>query len=203
VDDTNHIWVWSGTEWVDIGALGAATTLDALSDVDVSLAATGMLLTKQIDGTWKGQNYVKPLNWLSDVDTRTIDADGNVVAADQTPAGNVLGTSGVGVWEPLSLAYIEAQIVGPLQAEIGDPHVVATHTDLVGWIDEIGDRVALLEGTGEPPAPDNHLFVDKYGGSFIRVMASAITTAPTTADVALATAPGPGPGSASHSSSSA
>jgi hypothetical protein len=166
--------------------------LDDLTDVDVHLSATGMMLTKQIDGSWKGQNFSgKPLNWLSDVDTRTIDADGNLVPADQTPAGHVLGTSGPGAWEPLPLAYIEEQIVGPLQAEIGDPHIVAAHTDLVGYIAEIEERLSAVEGTETPPVATDHLFVDKYGGSFIRVSAGTLTGS-TTVDLALATTPGPG-----------
>jgi hypothetical protein len=160
---------------------GGAAALDDLTDVDVSLSATGMMLTKQLDGSWRGQNLpARPLNWLSDV-----------LAPADTAAGNVLGTSGEGQWEPLPLAYIEEQIVGPLQAEIGPVAAVTAHTDLVGWLGELGDRVAALEGSAEPTAPALVLQVDNYGGGFIRVQASAVTTS-TTVTVALATTPGPG-----------
>jgi hypothetical protein len=168
---------WTRVTFADF--LGGGT-LDGLTDVDVHLSATGMMLTKQIDGTWKGQNLTaRPLNWLSDVQ-----------APADTPAGNVLGTSGEGVWEPLPLAYIEQEIVGPLQAQIGDAATVAAHTDLVGYIGEVADRVAAIEGSGEPPVAADHLFVDNYGGGFIRVMPGP--AAATTIDVALATTAGPG-----------
>jgi hypothetical protein len=174
------------------GPSGVAGALDDLSDVDVHLSATGMMLTKQLDGSWKGQNLpARPLNWLSDVDTRTIDADGNTVPADQTPAGHVLGTSGPGVWEPLNFEYMGEQLVGPLQEQIGDPSVVAAHTDLVGFISEVEQRVAAIEHTGEQAPPDLALEVDNYGGSFLRVQAGAVPTAQATASMALATTPGP------------
>jgi hypothetical protein len=80
--------------------------------------------------------------------------------------------------------------VATLQTEIGDPHAVATHTDLVGYIGEIDARVAAIEHTPEPPTASSTLFVDLYGGSFTRVMASSVT-APTNVSVALATTPGP------------
>jgi hypothetical protein len=121
----------------------------------------------------------------------TLDDLTDVLAPADTAAGNVLGTSGEGVWEPLPLAYIEEQIVGPLQAEIGPVAAVTAHTDLVGWLGELGDRVAALEGSAEPTAPALVLQVDNYGGGFIRIQASAVTTS-TTVTVALATTPGPG-----------
>jgi hypothetical protein len=176
--------------WTDIPLATGEMNLDSLTDVDVSLAATGMMLTKQIDGTWKGANFSRPLNWLSDVATGTIDADGNPVPADQTPAGHILGTSAPGFWEPLSLAYVEEQIVTPLQQQIGDPATVAAHTDLVGYIGEVADRVGAIEGSGEPPVADTHLFVDNYGGGFIRNMPGPTATA--VIDIALATTAGPG-----------
>jgi hypothetical protein len=122
----------------------------------------------------------RPLRWLSDVE-----------APADTPAGNVLGTSGEGVWEPLPLAYLEEQIVAPLQAQIGDPHIVATHTDLVGFISEVDGRLSAVEGSGEPVVATATLYVDKYSGSYTRVMADSITATDVKVTVALATTPGP------------
>jgi hypothetical protein len=154
--------------------------LDDLTDVDVHLSATGMHLVKQLDGLWKGQNMRLALDQLTDV-----------MAPADTAANNLLGTSGVGVWEPIPYEHIKQEIVGPLQAEIGNAATVATHTDLVGWLGEVGDRVSALEGSGEPPVADSHLFVDNYSNGFIRVSAGSIAGS-TTVDLALATAPGPG-----------
>jgi hypothetical protein len=78
-----------------------------------------------------------------------------------------------------------------LRAEIGDPHIVAAHTDLVGYIGEIDERLLLLEGSGEPPTATSHLFVDNYSNGLIRVSAGSIS-ASITVDLALATTPGPG-----------
>jgi hypothetical protein len=165
-------------------------TLDNLGDVDVATAPTGAMLQKQPGGTWQGVPFTRPLNWLTDVSTGTIDADGNPVAADQTPPGYVLGTSAAGFWEPLSLAYIEEQIVTPLQQQIGDPGAVAAHTDLVGFIGEIDQRLAAIEVTDAIEA-DRHLFVDKYSGSFTRVMVVPPDGPwPAKVDFALATVPG-------------
>jgi hypothetical protein len=157
------------------------TSLDDLSDVTIlPNAAVGSSLIKQASGQWSAASPRLNLNALTDV-----------IAPTDTPAQHVLGTSGVGQWEPLPLAYIEEQIVTPLQRQIGDPHVVATHTDLVGYIGELDGRLSLVEGSGEPVVALEHLFVDKYGGSFLRVMAGAVTGS-TTVDLALATVAGPG-----------
>jgi hypothetical protein len=156
-----------------------AGSLDDLADVDLTNAEPGQMLQRQPDGTWLPVSFERPLRWLTDVE-----------APADTPAGSVLGTSGEGVWEPLSLAYIEEQIVAPLQAEIGDPHVVSAHTDLVGYIGELDGRLSAVEGSGEPVAPALTLYVDKYSGSYTRIMAVGVTTADVKVAVELATTPG-------------
>jgi hypothetical protein len=126
-----------------------ATTLDGLDDVDVHLAATGMSLIKQIDGTWKGQNIRVALNQLTDV-----------TAPAATPPNSLLGTVGEGAtpgaaeWEPLHLDYIQSVVLGPLPSTVAD----------------LGQRVTELEHTGEIVPPDLNLTVDLYGGSFIRII---------------------------------
>lgn len=186
VQEDGQLHVWDGTAWQVLHA----GQLSELNDVDVLDATPGMLLQKQPGGTWQGTAFERPLNWLSDVSTGTIDADGNPVAPSLTPPRHVLGTSAEGFWEPLSLDYIEAQIVEPLQEQIGDPHVVAAHTDLVGFISEIDDRLAAIEVT-PAVAAERHLFVDKYSTSFIRVMVVPPDGPwPALVDFALATVPG-------------
>jgi hypothetical protein len=124
------------------------------------------------------------------VSTGTVDEDGNAVPPSLTPPGYVLGTSTEGFWEPLSLAYIEEQIVTPLQQEIGDPRAVAAHTDLVGFISEVDQRLSLIEVT-EAVAAERRLFVDKYSTNFIRVMVVPPTGPwPAKVDFALAETPG-------------
>jgi hypothetical protein len=162
------------------GPSGVAGALDDLSDVDVSTAVPGMLLSKNTEGDWVGSPLpARPLNWLTDV-----------AAPADTPAGNVLGTSGEGVWEPLSLAYIEEQIVTPLQQQIGDPRAVSVHTDLVGYISELDARVGAVEATTVEIAADLHLFVDKYDPNYICVRADALPAGSQDIDLALATTPG-------------
>jgi hypothetical protein len=168
-----HITIGGGT--VPSAPLG----LDDLTDVDLTGAVPGQMLQRMPDGTWVPVAFERPLRWLTDVE-----------APADTPAGSVLGTSGEGVWEPLSLAYIEEQIVAPLQAEIGDPHVVSAHTDLVGYIGELDGRLSAVEGSGEPVTPTSTLYVDKYSGTYTRVMAVGVTTADVKVAVALATTPG-------------
>jgi hypothetical protein len=68
--------------------------------------------------------------------------------------------------------------------------VVAAHTDLVGFISEIDQRVSAIEVTPAVGA-ERHLFVDKYSGSFIRVMVVPPDGPwPALVDFALATVPG-------------
>jgi hypothetical protein len=114
-----------------------------------------------------------------------IDVDDSAWTA---PAGNVLGTTAAGQWGPVGTDTI----IGPLQAEIGDPHVVATHTDLVGYIGEIDERLTAIEHTQETVAAERHLSVDKYSGSFTRVAVVPPTGPwPAKVDFALATVAGP------------
>jgi hypothetical protein len=137
-------------------------TLDDLTDVDVSLSATGMMLTKQLDGSWKGANFTRPLNWLTDV-AAPADAEG------------VLGTTGPGQWEPLPMDHLQQQIVGPLPAQVA----------------ALDQRIAALEVTPEPAPVDHALTVDNYAGGFTRIVgAQVIGTDPVRITVALATTPG-------------
>jgi hypothetical protein len=136
--------------------------LDDLTDVDVSLAATGMMLTKQLDGNWKGANFTRPLNWLTDV----------VAPPD---AQGVLGTTAPGVWEPLPLDHLQQQIVGPLPGQVA----------------ALDQRIAALEVTPEPAPVDHALTVDNYSGGFTRIIgAQVIGTDPVRITVSLATTPG-------------
>jgi hypothetical protein len=115
------------------------TALDDLTDVDVSLSATGMSLIKQIDGTWKGAHVRQTLNQLTDV-----------TAPANTPPNSLLGTLGEGTtpgqaeWEPLHLDYVQQQVLGPLPSTVAD----------------LGQRVTELEHTGEIVPPDYALTVD-------------------------------------------
>jgi hypothetical protein len=157
--------------------------LDGLLDVTVPPnTPVGKVLGTTAVGEW---GPVDPQNGSSTLDSLT-----DVSAPSDTPADNLLGTKSVGQWEPVSVTSLKDQIVGPLQTEIGDPHVVAAHTNLVGYIGELESRVSSLEASAEPPVADVHLFVDNYGGGFIRVSAGSISTT-TNVDLALATTPGP------------
>jgi hypothetical protein len=98
--------------------------LNDLTDVDTHLSATGMLLTRQIDGTWKGQNFTRPLGWLSDVQ-----------APADTPAGMVLGTSGIGEWEPMPLASLPNPTLMLSHLLDCDVHLAATGMVLMKQID--------------------------------------------------------------------
>lgn len=186
IDVNGDGWVWDGASWTNVGPIrgpegpegpagpagpsGVAGALDDLSDVDVHLSATGMVLTKQIDGTWKGQNVRQSLNQLTDV---TAPAD--------TPPNSLLGTvgegntAGVAEWEPLSLDYVQQQVLGPIPTQVHD----------------LDERVSLLEGTGPQAPVDETLYVDLYGGSFTRVMANSVTNAERRVNFAMATTPGP------------
>jgi hypothetical protein len=155
--------------------------LDDLTDVSAPAGiSAGACLIKQPDGSWGGAAPRVSLNALTDV-----------AAPADTPIEHLLGTTGVGQWEPVPYSYLKQQIVGPLQAQIGDPQIVAAHTDLVGYIGELDDRVSAVEGTNATAAAAQHLFVDNYSTGFIRISAGAIS-ASTTIDLALATTPGPG-----------
>jgi hypothetical protein len=155
--------VEDGVAWAVLPAPAPVPqALDDLTDVDVHLAATGMLLTKQIDGSWKGANFTRPLNWLTDV-----------VAPDN--AEGVLGTTAPGVWEPLPMDHLQQQIVGPLPSQVAG----------------LDARVTALEATPEPTPVDFALTVDNYSGGFTRVInAQVIGTETVRVTVALATTPG-------------
>jgi hypothetical protein len=92
--------------------------------------------------------------------------------------------------DPARLDALDAE-VERLQTEIGDPHAVATHTDLVTFVGEIDQRLGAIEHTPEPPVATSTLFVDNYSNGFTRVTAGSVTGS-TNVSVALATAPGPG-----------
>jgi hypothetical protein len=123
-----------------------------------------------------------PLGWLSDVQ-----------APADTPEWQLLTTTGVGTWEPMPSDWIVNKAIAPLQAQIGDAAAVTAHTDLVGYIGEVEERLSAVEGTQEIAPAALTLDVDKYvpsgGGTFIRVSAGAVTGS-TTVAVALATTPG-------------
>jgi hypothetical protein len=146
--------------------------LGDLTDVDTSRDATGMVITRQVDGTYKGQNVRQTLNQLTDV-----------TALPNTPPNSLLGTVGDGLtpgvaeWEGLHLDYIQEQVLGPLPSSVAD----------------LGQRVTELEHTGEVVPPDLELGVDLYGGSFTRIIgADAVTASPSKRiRLTLATAPGP------------
>jgi hypothetical protein len=123
-----------------------------------------------------------PLGWLSDVQ-----------APADTPEWQLLTTTGVGLWEPMPSGWIVNQAIAPLQAQIGDAHAVATHTDLVGYIGEVEERLSAVEGTQEVAPAAFTLDVDKYvpagGATYLRVTATQVT-GPTTVTMVLATTPG-------------
>jgi hypothetical protein len=67
---------------------------------------------------------------------------------------------------------------------------VAAHTDLVGFISEVDQRLSAIEVT-EAVVAERHLFVDKYSTNFIRVMVVPPTGPwPAKVDFALAETPG-------------
>ena len=137
--------------------------LDDLADVDVHLSATGMMLTKQIDGSWKGANFSRPLNWLSDV-LAPSDAEG------------LLGTTAPGAWEPIPMDHIQQRVVGPLPGQVSD----------------LDARVSALEVTPEPVPADHALTVDNYSGGFTRIIGAEVIGANVTRiTLSLATVPGP------------
>jgi hypothetical protein len=148
------------------------TSLNDLTDVDTTRDATGMVITRQADGTYKGQHVRVGLNQLTDV-----------TVLPNTPPNSLLGTVGEGTtpgqaeWEPLHLDYIQSTVLGPLPSTVAD----------------LGQRVTELEHTGEIVPPDYALTVDLYGGSFTRIIGcDAVTATPKRITVSLAVSPGPG-----------
>lgn len=179
VVETGDLYVW-GTDdaWHDSGHIqgppgppGAAGALNDLDDVDTSRDATGMVITRQSDGTYKGQNVRVGLNQLTDV-----------TVLPDTPPNSLLGTVGDGLtpgvaeWEPLHLDYVQEKVLGGWPSEIAD----------------LGARVTELEHTSEVVPPDFTLGVDLYDGSFIRIIGcDAIPVTPDKRIVlTLATTPG-------------
>jgi hypothetical protein len=155
--------------------------LDDLTDVDVAAATPGMFLQRQPNGSWIGVRYLLSLDMLTDVQ-----------APPDTPAGRLLTTTGEGEWEPMPADWIVEQATAPLQAQIGDAQAVTAHTDLVGYIGEVEQRIAAVEGTQDVPAAAVTLEVDSYRVGttpYLRVRCDAVT-APTTATVVLATVAG-------------
>jgi hypothetical protein len=145
------------------GGPSGPIALDDLTDVDVHLSATGMMLTKQIDGSWKGANFSRPLNWLSDV-LAPSDAEG------------LLGTTAPGAWEPIPMDHIQQRVVGPLPGQVSD----------------LDARVSALEATPEPVPADHALTVDNYSGGFTRIIGAEVIGANVTRiTLSLATVPGP------------
>jgi hypothetical protein len=146
--------------------------LNDLTDVDTSRDATGMVITRQPDGTYKGQHVRVSLNQLTDV-----------TAPSATPPNSLLGTVGEGAtpgqaeWEPLHLDYVQSVVLGPLPSSVAD----------------LSQRVTELEHTGEIAPPDLELTVDLYSGSFTRIMGcDPITASPSQRiRLSLATVPGP------------
>jgi hypothetical protein len=149
--------------------------LDDLVDVDTSRDATGMVITRQPDGTYKGAHVRIGLNQLTDV-----------TVLPSTPPNSLLGTVGEGTtpgvaeWEGLHLDYIQAQVLGPLPSTVAD----------------IGQRVTELEHTGEIVPPDLELTVDLYSGSFTRIMGCDPVTASPSKRIRLSLATVPGPNGA-------
>jgi hypothetical protein len=180
VIESGDLYVW-GTDgaWHDSGHVqgppgppGAAGTLNDLTDVDTTRDATGMVVTRQSDGTYKGQHVRIGLNQLTDV-----------TAPAATPPNSLLGTVGEGAtpgqaeWEPLHLDYVQQVVLGPLPSSVAD----------------LSQRVTELEHTGEVVPPDLELTVDLYSGSFTRIMGcDPITASPSQRiRLSLATTPGP------------
>jgi hypothetical protein len=180
VIESGDLWVW-GTDgaWHDSGHVqgppgppGDVGTLNDLTDVDTTRDATGMVITRQPDGTYKGQHVRVSLNQLTDV-----------TAPSATPPNSLLGTVGEGAtagqaeWEPLHLDYVQQVVLGPLPSSVAD----------------LSQRVTELEHTGEVVPPDLELTVDLYSGSFTRIMGcDPITASPSQRiRLTLATTPGP------------